>query len=110
MSVYTIKSGDFGFLIRAELSDEAGIPNLAGATVRFKMRPAPESDSPADPINIVADIVDSAKGIVSYLWQDGDTDIPGVYRSEWEVTFADGGVETFPSDDYNSVVIRADLD
>lgn len=41
-------------------------------------------------------IDDAAAGIVKYQWQAGETDRTGTFYMEWEVTYSDGGVETFP--------------
>lgn len=49
------------------------------------------------------DIIDSSNA--NYQWQDGDTDIPGVYRAQWTAEYP-GGPETFPSDEDLYVIIR----
>lgn len=42
-------------------------------------------------------IDDSDVGKVSYTWQSGDTDIPGVWVGRIVVTFAGGKTMTFPT-------------
>jgi hypothetical protein len=56
-----------------------------------------------------ADIVDPAEGTVIYDWVDGDTDTPGGYEAEWKVSFADGGVATFPNNASETVAILDSL-
>lgn len=46
---------------------------------------------------------------VQYQFQDGDLDQSGRYRYEWEVTFGDGGVLTFPGDGVATIWVREEL-
>lgn len=75
--------------------------------VRFIMR-SPYSDTPK--VDETAFIVDDEEGIVEYVWQDGDTDEPGRFQFEWEVTWQSGERETFPNDGYGIIKISDDLD
>jgi len=36
-------------------------------------------------VPLVADavVVDATRGLVSYVWQTGDLDVPGLYRAEF---------------------------
>jgi hypothetical protein len=43
------------------------------------------------------------------VWQAADTTTPGLYNAEWEVTFTDGTVATFPNERYLLVEMKADL-
>ena len=53
-------------------------------------------------------VTDAANGKVKYEWQDGDTDAAGSYQAEWEVTYSDGTIETYPNDGYLYVEIIED--
>lgn len=107
--MYEIKAGDHGFAISTTLSDGGGpLQNLDGATILFKMKPAPESDSDADPFSAAATF-DAGTGLTSYVWQSGDTDTPGLYRAEWQVTFLDGSRVTFPADEWDEILIHDSL-
>lgn len=103
---FYLKRGDTGPTISAVLSDPAGVVDLTGATVRFKMR---LSDSGAIVVNAVATIVSAAAGSVSYGWEAADTAVAGTYLAEWEVTFGNGEVITFPNDGHLHVKIAGDL-
>ena len=46
---------------------------------------------------------------VSYTTVSGNLSESGKYWHEWEVTFANGAVITFPSDEWNTVQILDDL-
>lgn len=49
-------------------------------------------------------------GQVEYVWQTADTSAAGTFNAEWEVTWTGGAVQTFPNEDYFTIVIAADLD
>lgn len=92
--VFLIKRNDTSPVIEAQLKGSDLQPvSLFGATVLFKMgttdgTPLVESGA--------ATIVDAETGIVRYSWLEGDTGEAGTHRGEFEVTFIDGRVETFP--------------
>jgi hypothetical protein len=68
--------------------------NVVAATVVFSMRPR-RSETPV--INrAAARIVTTTPPVVAYDWQDGDTAETGFFLAEFELTYADGAVETFP--------------
>ena len=106
---YELKRNDTYPPVIATLQDEQGTIPLTGATVRFKMAPAPDSGLTVSPISRTCTITDAANGKVQFSWQVGDTATAGVYRGEFEVTFPNGAVETFPSNDYINIIIRSDL-
>lgn len=107
MADYTVKSADAGTAIEAVLKQNGNLVDLTGATVRFLMAPA--SDLTDSKVNAAATIDNAAGGAVSYTWAAADLDTPGNYVAEWEVTFADGSISTFPSAVYNTIEILADL-
>ena len=84
------------------------IVSLVEATsVQFKMRPSWGTDLKVD---APAEITNAADGEVEYRWAVGDTDTVGEFLVEWEVLWADGTTETFPTIDFDRVVIHDDLD
>lgn len=104
MSTFTIKENDTSPSWSATLTEAAG--NLSGSSVKLIMRKLGASSAKVD---ASATIVDADAGIVRYDWQAGDTDTPGVYRAEWEVTYSDSSVESFPNGTFFLVSIEADL-
>jgi len=88
-----IKQNDTSPTLDAILTDADGNEvNLTGATVQFHMK---QIGSTTLKIDAAASLVDSAGGHVRYTLQPGDTDTPGSYQAEFQVTFGDGSIETF---------------
>lgn len=103
--MFNLKRGDTSAGLRYTLLPSP--ISLAGATVVFSMRlrglTVPKIARAA------AVIEDAANGVVRYDWQAGDTDTPGLYEAEFEVTYADGAVETFPNSDWIIIRIEGDI-
>ncbi len=58
----------------------------------------------------VATVVgDPTDGNVEYTTVATNLDIAGLYRHEWQVTFSDGTIFTFPDEGYNYVSVDMDL-
>lgn len=98
MATFTIKRGDTAPALRYALLPET--VDLTGAGVVFIMdglgrRPAR--------------VTEGRPAVVQYDWQPGDTDQAGLRRAEFEVTYSDGAVETFPNSGYLLVQITEDL-
>jgi hypothetical protein len=53
---------------------------------------------------------EASTGWVRYEWGDGDLDVAGAYEGEWEVTFANSEIETFPNDSYVQILLKADIE
>lgn len=81
--------------------------NLTTAThVRFHLVFA---DTGVTKVNAEAVVVGPlTNGDVKYQWVAGDTDTSGVFKREWEITFADGTVMTVPNDEDGYLVIVTD--
>lgn len=102
-----LKSADTSPAIAYQLKDGNGVVvTLTGATVKFMMW-AP--GAAAAKINAAATITDAALGKVSYTPTAGNTDTPGDYLAEWQVTFSGGAIETFPNSDHLKVRVLQDL-
>ena len=104
---FYIKQNDTGPAMLATLQDANGNAiNLTGASVRFHMRSVGGGNPVVD---AAATVVTAASGIVRYNWVAADTDTVGTYRAEFEVTYADASIETFPNDGYIVVQIIDDI-
>jgi hypothetical protein len=108
MADWVMKSHDRLPSIQATLSSAGAPVNLGTATeVRFIMRPAVGGVAK---VNAASVIVDAAAGVVRYDWLAADTDTPGSYMAEWQVTWASGKRQTFPTLTFHTVDILQDLD
>lgn len=104
---FFIKQNDTRPIISATLIDGNGSTvNLDGATVSFKMRKVGASSTT---VNASATIADAVKGKVTYTWQTSDTSTVGEYEGEFQVTYAGGGVQTFPNNKYIEIEITDDI-
>ena len=106
MMAFSIKQNDTSPAIQATLQDYEGNPiNLLGATVRFHMKSLGGNLKIDRPVSIT----DSANGVILYEWQASDTDVAGTYYAEFEVTYSDSSVETFPNTDNIAIIITPEL-
>jgi len=64
--------------------------NLAGASVKFQMRPVADLRFTVDASAVV---VSAPAGTVRYDWKAGDLSKPGEYVCRWRVTFSDNTVQ-----------------
>lgn len=101
------KQGDTAPAIAEQLLDGLGAPVvLTGATVKFMMW---AQGGTSVKVNAAATITDAALGKVSYTPSATDTDTPGIYLAEWQVTFSGGAIETFPNSDWQKVRVKDDI-
>jgi len=104
---FYIKQNDTGPAMLATLQDASGNAiNLVGASVRFHMRSVMGGNPVVD---AAATVVNAAAGTVRYSWIAADTNTVGSYQAEFQVTYADASVETFPNDSYIAVEIIDDI-
>jgi transcriptional/translational regulatory protein YebC/TACO1 len=104
MADLTLKQNDTRGAIKATLSNESGPVDLTGATVRFLMSKVGKLK-----VNKQAIIQDAINGSVLVVFERVDTDESGLYQGEFEVTYSDSSVETFPNDGYVLIEIKPDL-
>lgn len=104
---FYIKQNDTRPIITATLIDGDGSTvNLDGASVAFKMRKVGATSSTVD---AAATVADAAKGKVTYTWLAADTSTVGEYEGEFQVTYAGGGIQTFPNNKYIDIEITDDI-
>jgi hypothetical protein len=83
---------------------DGSIVNLTGASVRFVMgnKKTLITDAPAT-------IKNATTGAVEYTLTENDTLVAGAFHAEFEVTFADEKVKTFPNNGYILVNIQSNI-
>lgn len=107
MTTINIKQDDTQPAMKVRLKDSAGNPaNLTGATVQVAIQ---HYSQPAIKFNRDAYIADAVAGEVWLIWQSEETQVTGLYRIEFRVTYQDGNRETFPNDGYLMVKIMERL-
>jgi hypothetical protein len=112
---FSIKTGDTASNIYATLENSGGTPvDIQGASVIFKMSPISGGTTTVAEAAINAQVgagtLDGTIGDVIYSW--GTTTVPttsGLYIAEWEVTFTNGSVQTYPNDGYQLIGVTGDL-
>ncbi|WP_176222087.1 BppU family phage baseplate upper protein [Tuberibacillus sp. Marseille-P3662] len=103
---FKIKQNDTKIALKAVLENESGAIDLTGATVRFLMSNYSRSENIIDGLG---DIKDAVNGEVWYVFSYDETDQAGIFKAEFEATFSDGRIETFPTEDYLTIEIIQDL-
>jgi hypothetical protein len=94
MLYFFIKQGDTSPSVTFSLSP--GTVNLAGASVVFNMR---LKKGALKISRGTAEIVTPSPPVVRYNWSANDTNTPGLYEAEFEVTYANGKIESFPNNE-----------
>jgi len=104
---FYLKQNDTAPSIRATLKDGSGnVIDLTGASVNFHMKDLNGTIK----IDASAVVIDPAtSGIVQYNWTSSNTDTAGPYSAEFEVTYSDGSVESFPNDGNIGILITKEL-
>lgn len=108
MPDFVLKAHDRLPSIQAVLSTAGGVVDLTAATgVTFIMK---ATQGNTVKVNAAATVVSATGGVCRYDWLAADSDTPGEYIAEWQVTWAGGKRQTFPTLSYHTVSILADLD
>lgn len=94
---FYIRSGDRLPDLVVTITPAGGSRNWTGATWRFYMWPVIHDEPITYKIDDVA-AFDAGTSNVSYQFSAVDTDTPGLYYGQFEVTYADGKRESFPNE------------
>lgn len=108
MTTFYIKEGDTSPAIEYMLSPVT--ITLNGGSVVFNMKDRRNQLKVNRAAAVITDdglLTDTPT--VQYNWTAADTDTAGTYYGEFEVTYADSTIETFPNNGYITVEIRADI-
>lgn len=104
--MFTIKQNDTAPAIRATLKDASNNDvNLTGATVKFHMK----TESGVVVVDDTATVENANTGSVSYSWSTGDTETYGPHMGEFQVTYSDSSIETFPNKGYIKIRIDREI-
>lgn len=104
--IFTLKEFDRQPVLSAILQFADGSAlNLTGATVYFVMR---DRHGNVRAVGNATVTVPTA-GKVEYQWQEGDTDVEGLYDAEFVVVYSNGLRQTVPSDSYLGIRVLPQL-
>ena len=103
MEYFQMKRGDTSPVLRFALKPTA--LDLSGATVRFQMR----TKTRVLVLDELAEVESDLPPVVRYRWRPEDTAEPGSFEAEFKVTYADGGIETFPNTTFIFIHILEDV-
>lgn len=105
-----MKEGDERPPVEAQLLDANGDAiDLSGSSVQ-EVRFLMEDDSTNETIVDAPAVIDNAStGEVVYRWQDGDTDTPGKFESEFRVVFSSDNELTVPTRGFIDVYIERSI-
>lgn len=108
MSTHEIKRNDTRPYWPVTLTYEDGtIADLTGASVQFLARD--RSNQGALKVDVAAIITDAPNGQCEWRPQASETDQAGIFDCEWEVTFSDATLQTFPTRGYDRLKVIGDL-
>lgn len=87
------------------VADDGNLIDLKHALdLTWKMTPVDEGVGPD--VSGPAQLEDTDDpSVVEYVWQPGETDVPGLYRATFQAIYRDGTM-TLPTDGYVSVEIQ----
>ena len=106
---FYIKANDTASFLTRDLKDAFGAPvNVTGAAVKFSMRVKPAGTIKVDDEDAV--IVTAGTGRVRYEWTAANTNTADEYEAEFQVTYANGKIQTFPNDGHLPIVITDDIE
>jgi hypothetical protein len=92
---------------KATLRSPSGSPvDLTGASVKFIMA---KHSKGTVLVNRDADVLDAMNGKVCFVFLPEETITLGMMKAEFEVTYPDGSVETFPNQGYIMINFESDL-
>ena len=105
---FYIKQNDTASFLTRDLKDAFGAPvNVTGAAVKFSMRVKPAGTVKVDDEDAV--IVTAGTGRVRYEWTAANTNTADEYEGEFQVTYANGKIQTFPNDGHIPIVVTDDI-
>lgn len=107
MATDKIKANDTRQQLTGTLELDGAAVNLTGCTILCLLK---LNESPYTAYSLSASIVSAVAGTVKCLaTTSGFPTVAGTYKQEWQVTFGDATILTFPSNAWNTLIILDDL-
>lgn len=107
---FYLKQHDLSPALRVRLLDDATPVDLTNAvSVTLLMRSRRTGLKVSAPMTVADQTDTDTLGVVTYQWQTGDTDTPGDFQTEIQVTWPLGRPQTFPARGHITTVIERDL-
>jgi len=110
---FTIGQGDSAAVLTGIVLDQQEQPvNINGAALLLRVAPIGGGSlivSGTAHVDQVGDGSDGTRGDWSYEWKTGETDVPGFYLGQLEVTFQGGLTQTFPEPGFMLIKIEDQL-
>lgn len=104
---FSIKQNDTSPSLGVQLLDGSKeVIDLSGASVNFYMKIA---GSTTIAVNNAAVVKNGPEGRVEYEWSTGDTQTAANYQGEFQVTYPNGSVETFPNNGYITIRVLPEI-
>jgi hypothetical protein len=104
----TLKRFDTWPPLTVTLSDASGAINLTTASaVHMEMQNVAKSTTMA---SLGCPIASALGGVVTHTWVSSETAMVDTWSAEWEILWANGGVQTVPNDGVKSIAIVADIE
>ena len=108
LQTFSIKQNYPRPILKAHLLDAEELPvNLTAAAIEFHMRVYPAGTTKISAGSVT--INDATQGKVQYSFSASDTNTADTYEAEFEVTFSDGTIQTFPTAPQATVTITDDI-
>ena len=105
---FFMKRNDDQPTLDVALRDDKNRPvDVTGATVLFHMRNTADDTTKISGGSVT--VLSASKGEVRDSWSTSNTNTAGNFEAEFQVTFAEGGVQSFPNDGYIDVIITEDV-
>lgn len=106
--VYVRQNDTLPYLDYTLVRDSDNTPhNLTGATVKFTMAHKKTKEKKINEATVT--IINATLGRVRYAWSVTDTNFVDEYEGEFEVTFSDSKILTFPENGYIQIEIIREL-
>lgn len=108
MATFYLKEGDTAPKLQASLKNPDGTAvDLTNANVDIRIAKA-RGGGNIESGN--AFTTDANNGVIEYDLAQVNTDNDGRYRVEFEVTYIDGSVETFPNKGYHTLMVGRNME